>query len=339
MKYDDAPQIVKNYLAYKGTTQGRSDLTVFQYYHDLRTFFRFILKEKYKDRYEKTDVTEINFSDCTDEDIISVTTDDIYNFLIYTNDSLENKSAARARKLCTIRGFYKYLVSRYIIEENPAEKIDSPKQPRRLPKYLTLEESEKLLSSIGGKNFHRDYAIITIFLNCGVRVSELANISLADIDKDITKLTVIGKGNKERIVYLNNACHDAITEYLKVRPSDTKRESRNALFVSRNRNRLNVKTIQWLVYKYLKAAGLEYKHLSVHKLRHTAATLMYQSGKTDIRVLKDILGHESLSTTQIYTHVADEQMKKALDSNPLSEIKVPKITFPSDDASEKNDKT
>lgn len=320
MIYSDAPQLVVNFLAYKGSIQGRSDQTVFQYYHDIRYFFRYILKRKYPARYSDKAVEEIDFSDCTDEDVRDITTKDIYNFLLYANTELGNRDAARARKLCAIRNLYKFLKNANEVKENPAETLESPKRRKSLPKYLTLEESKQLLSSITPPNYERDFAIITIFLNCGLRVSELAGISLEDIDPDFSKLKVTGKGSKERIIYLNDACRAAIRAYLAVRPADIKTKDKNALFISRNRKRMNVKTIQWMVYKRLAEAGLGGRSLSVHKLRHTAATLMYQHGHTDVRVLKDILGHEDLSTTQIYTHLSDKQMQQAADNNPLASI-------------------
>ena len=320
MLYTDAPQLVLNFLSYKGSIQGRSEQTVFQYYHDIRLFFRYYLKEKYQTRYAETEIEDIPFSDCTDDDVRNVTYRDIYNFLLYANIQRKNKECARARKLCAIKNLYKFLINSYEIKENPTEKLEAPKKKKSLPKFLTLEESLHLLSSITPPNYERDFAIITIFLNCGLRVSELEGISLGDIDSNFEKLTVTGKGSKQRIVYLNDACREAIKKYLSVRPTDPKHKDRNALFISRNKNRLNVKTIQHLVYKRLKEAGLDGRKMSVHKLRHTAATLMYQHGHTDVRVLKDILGHEDLSTTQIYTHLSDEQMQKAADSNPLASV-------------------
>lgn len=320
MLYNDAPQLVLNFLSYKNTIQGRSEKTVFQYYHDIRHFFRYYMYCKYPARYKDVEITEIDFSDCTDEDVKNVTHKDIYNFLLYASSERKNGEAARARKLCALKNLYRFLKNSYEVDENPTDKLESPKKKKTLPKYLTLEESIQLLSSITPPNYERDYAIITIFLNCGLRVSELEGISLGDIDSNFEKLKVTGKGSKERILYLNDACRTAIKKYLEVRPTDIKSTDKNALFISRNRNRLNVKTIQHIVYKRLKEAGLGGKQLSAHKLRHTAATLMYQHGHTDVRVLKDILGHEDLSTTQIYTHLSDEQMKNAAQSNPLSSM-------------------
>ena len=204
------------------------------------------------------------------------------------------------------------------LEENPTERIESPKKAKTLPKFLTLDESKKLLESVDGKNAERDFAIITLFLNCGMRVSELVGIDIGDISSDRTALTVTGKGNKQRRIYLNDACREAIAAYLKVRPADVKYADRNALFISRNRNRISVQTVQWLIYKHLNDAGLGDLNMSVHKLRHTAATLMYTYGGTDVRVLKDILGHEALSTTEIYTHVSDSKLADAANNNPLA---------------------
>ena len=324
MKFDDAPQSVVNFLAYKSTIQGRSDLTVFQYYHDLRHFFRYTLKNKYAERYRDTDVPDIPFSDCTEQDVLETKSADIYNFLLYAKNECGNQNAARARKLCTLRAFFGFMTNNFLMEKNPTERIESPKRQKKLPKYLTLEESIQLLDSIKEPNYRRDYAILTLFLNCGLRVSELAGISLKDISPDLSSLVVTGKGSKQRKIYLNDACRQALKNYLAVRPRDVKAKDSGALFLSRNRNRLSVKTVQAMVYKRLKEAGLGDREMSVHKLRHTAATLMYQHGHTDVRVLKDILGHEDLSTTQIYTHISDEQMQRAVDSNPLAAHKAKK---------------
>ena len=209
--------------------------------------------------------------------------------------------------------------------ENPAINIDTPAQKKRLPKHLTLEESVALLDAVNSdaesKHRERDYCIITLFLNCGMRLSELTGISLSDLDPELRSLRVIGKGNKERIIYLNDSCRDALRSYIAVRARDGEIKDKNALFISRFHKRMSNQTVQWMVYKYLDAAGLGYKNFSTHKLRHTAATLMYQSGEVDVRVLKDILGHEQLNTTQIYTHVSDSAMETAMTKNPLANLK------------------
>lgn len=210
-----------------------------------------------------------------------------------------------------------------MLEDNPAANIESPKRQQSLPKFLSLEESLLLLNAVKNdtesQSRIRDYAIITLFLNCGMRVSELVGIDLNDVDRQLRSMTVTGKGNKQRIVYLNDACRDALSSYLEERLSEKYQTVNSpALFLSKREQRISVKTVQWMVYKYLDLAGLESKHYSVHKLRHTAATLMYQSGNVDVRVLKDILGHEQLNTTQIYTHVSNRSMEEAMSHNPLA---------------------
>ena len=336
LTYDDAPNCVKRFLNYKSATQNRSKLTVFNYYHDLRTFARFMLLTYCGEKYEGHAFEEIPFSDVTDELLLNANHNDIYEFISFSANVLENKPAARSRKLSCLRSFYKYLFKTIMeISVDPTEKVETPKKNKTLPKYLNLDESRQLLESVDGKNAERDFAIITLFLNCGMRVSELAGISLSDIAKDLSAVTVTGKGSKQRRLFLNTACREALEAYLKVRPQEIKPEARNALFISRNRNRISVKTVQWLIYKHLDAAGLGHLNMSVHKLRHTAATLMYAHGGTDVRVLKDILGHEELSTTQIYTHVKDAQMIKAVESNPLaSGVKRKKKTSDTDNKSD-----
>lgn len=316
--YTDAPEILQSYFAYKGAVQNRSKNTIFQYYHDLRSIFRYVVSKRNAQKYKNVSLSDIPFSDITDNDVLTLTTKEIYEYLLFMH-SKELKGTSRARKLCCLRSLYKYLIKNGIISDDPTSHIESPKINKSLPKFLSLDESVALLNNIDGNNKVRDFAITTIFLNCGLRVSELCGINLSDINSDITTLHVTGKGNKERVVYLNEACTNAIKEYLKIRPKDVKFEDKNALFISRNRNRISVKTVQWLVYKHLKNAQLENKHLSVHKLRHTAATLMYTYGEADVRVLKDVLGHENLATTEIYTHVSDNQMKNAIDNNPLNQ--------------------
>ncbi len=323
-EYTDCPELVSRFLNYKLTIQNRSKLTVFQYYHDLRSFFRYMLKKSCGEKYKSVPFEEIPFKDTTEELILGVTSTDIYDFISFVTTERNNSASSRQRKLSCLRSFYKYLtVTIMKIENNPTSTIESPQKAKKLPKYLSLDESLQLLDSVQGNNSERDYAIITLFLNCGMRVSELAGINLSDINDDKTTLRVFGKGSKERLLYLNDSCRNAIQAYLKVRPKqeNIRPEARNALFISRNRNRISIKTVQWLIYKRLKEGGLENRHMSAHKLRHTAATLMYQYGGTDVRILKDILGHEELSTTQIYTHVSSEQMSKAARDNPLSAIK------------------
>ena len=257
-----------------------------------------------------------------------ITLEDIHSFISYLAIQQRSKAATRARKISTIRIFFKYLVQKTnLIEVNPAQNLETPKQDKRIPKYLSLEDSQKLLNVTANedrdnRNKERDFAIITLFLNCGMRLSELVNINIKDINFSDYKLNVIGKGNKERTIYLNNACVHAINEYLKVRPREgVKFDSRDALFLSERRERVSNRTVQYTVEKELRRAGLDTSKYSVHKLRHTAATLMYQYGNVDIRALQELLGHESISTTEIYTHVNNEQVRNAVESNPLADTK------------------
>lgn len=317
--YSDAPDCVCRFLKYKLTIQVRSKLTVFNYYHDLRTFARFLLQKQHEETYRNVDFHEIPFSDADDKLLKSVTSNDVYEFLFFSTEKLNNSPTSRARKLSCLRSFYKYMTKVTMeMDSNPTESIDTPSKGKTLPKFLSLDESKQLLQSVDGKYAERDFAIITLFLNCGMRVSELTGINLSDLSDDFHSLMVTGKGSKQRLLFLNQACRDAIRAYLKVRPANVKHEDRDALFISRNRNRISVQTVQWLIYKHLKNAGLGNLNMSVHKLRHTAATLMYTYGNTDVRVLKDILGHEELSTTQIYTHVSDQKLVDAANNNPLA---------------------
>ena len=329
LDYSDAPECVKNFLTYKSAIQNRSKKTVFQYYHDLRTFARYLLTVNYPDKFHKSDLENIEFS-CADDDLLlAVKKENIFNFVSFLVNDLDNGVAARQRKLSCLKGFYKYHQNIKLdirVKNNPTDGIEAPSKPRRLPKHLTLEESKQLLESVDGNNKIRDYCIVTLFLNCGMRVSELVGLNLSSFDTEFNKVNVIGKGDKERIIYLNSACKNSLKEYLEIRCSlDVKNEDKDALFISRNHNRISVQTVQWLINKHLKYAGLGNLNMSVHKLRHTAATIMYQHGKTDVRVLKDILGHEQLSTTQIYTHISDKMMREAMDDNPLANIKRSKI--------------
>ena len=316
-----APPIIKDFLTYNETIKGKSSRSVDEYYLDLQTFFRYILLiQGMVDK--KTAFEEISIENVDIKLISSITISDLYSFIVFCKDERGNNAATRARKTSTLRIFFKYLTSQvHLLEVNPAEMLDSPKVKQSLPKHLTLEDALELLNAVDGPNKERDYCILTLFLNCGMRLSELCGINLSDIRADGT-LRLLGKGNKERVVYLNAACTDAIKAYLAVRPNnDIEFADRNALFISRNKKRISNKTVQHIVKTYLDKAGLGERGLSTHKLRHTAATLMYQHGNVDIRVLKDILGHSNLGTTQIYTHISDAQIKNAIDSNPLSNVK------------------
>ncbi|MBR2884125.1 MAG: tyrosine recombinase XerC [Clostridia bacterium] len=315
------PPIIRDFLTYNETIKGKSSKSVDEYYLDLQTFFRYLLLVRGKVD-KKSNFEEIDISTVDAELISTVTISDLYAFIVFCKDERGNNAATRARKTSTLRIFFKYLTSQiHLLETNPAEMLESPKVKNALPKHLSLEDSLELLSSVDGPNKERDYCILTLFLNCGMRLSELCGLNLSDIRSDGT-MRLLGKGNKERIVYINDACDAAIKAYLTVRPNDAiNYADRNALFISRNKKRISNKTVQHIVKTYLEKAGLGGQGYSTHKLRHTAATLMYQHGDVDIRVLKDILGHSNLGTTQIYTHISNSQIKNAIDSNPLSNVK------------------
>lgn len=321
---DTLPTLVREFASYKAVIQNASEKTISEYLLDLRTFFRFLIARDKKISPESDEFEQIDIRGVDLEYIKNITTEDIYEFLMYTDSIRGNMAAAKSRKLSAIKGFFKYLsTKRMMIEDNPAADIEAPKKKQSLPKFLSLEESLELLNAVkndkASKTTVRDYAIITLFLNCGMRVSELVGINIEDVDAKFRSLTVTGKGNKQRIVYLNDACRIALADHMQERLGESHKACMShALFLSSREQRISVKTVQWLVYKYLDMAGLESKHYSVHKLRHTAATLMYQTGDVDVRVLKDILGHEQLNTTQIYTHVSNRSMEEAMSHNPLS---------------------
>lgn len=322
------PPLLREFANYKSAIQGCSPKTVCEYVLDLRTFFRYFTALRQGVSPESDEFTELDISSVDIEFIKDITAEDIYEFIMYSGNVRKNLWSAKARKLSAIKAFFKYLtLKRHLLDTNPAANIESPKAKKTLPKFLTFEESLHLLDTVksdtNSRNTIRDYTIITLFLNCGMRVSELVGINIGDIDSELRSLRVIGKGNKERVIFLNEACRSVLEEYIALRCSGTKYKdvTNNALFLSEQCNRMSVASVQWMVYKYLDMAGLGSRHLSVHKLRHTAATLMYQTGQVDVRVLKDILGHEQLNTTQIYTHVSSENMKEAMEQNPLSKIK------------------
>lgn len=313
--------LLKDFIIYCETIKGKSEKTANEYFLDLITLFRFLKVERgIVD--SSLPFTDITVTDIDIEFIKAVTISELYSFVVYCKNERQNGTAARARKISSIRMFFKYLTNKvHLLEKNPAEELETPKQRKSLPKHLSLEQSIDLLRSIDGPFKERDFCIITLFLNCGMRLSELCSLNYTDILPD-GSMKILGKGNKERVIYLNEACLSAVNEYMKVRPNDgIPSTDKNALFISKRRRRISNKTVQHIVYTFLEKAGLGGQGFSAHKLRHTAATLMYQLGDVDIRVLKDILGHESLGTTQIYTHVSNKQVENAFNSHPLSKIK------------------
>ena len=325
INHEENPDYLNSFLDYSVTILNKSPNSIKEYNYDLVMFLKFI-KLRFKLTNE-TDFSAITILDIPISEIRKIKLDDIHAFLSYLTTEHHSKAATRARKVSTIRIFFKYLSQKAgLIDTNPAQNLETPKQEKRMPKYLSLDESKKLLAITANeednRNAKRNYAIITIFLNCGIRLSELVGINIKNIDFSENKLTVIGKGNKERTIYLNKACVNAINDYISnSRPREgIKYDSKDALFLSERKERISNRTVQSVVKKELQKAGLDINKYSVHKLRHTAATLMYQYGGVDIRALQELLGHESISTTEIYTHVENSQVRNAIESNPLANI-------------------
>ena len=324
----DAPRVLRDFLTYISTIQGKSAQTAHEYYLDLRLFFR-VLKHNKGVVPRELPIDQVSIEDIDIDFLREITLSDAYDYLEYMsgerptqqNSTATNfglSSTSRARKVSAIRAFFRYLTDkRHLLEVNPMSNLEAPSIRNSLPVYLTTEDSIRLLDAVQGEYAERDYCILTLFLNCGLRVSELVGLNLSDFQGDTVR--VLGKGNKERTVYLNEACKAALEQYLpkRILPHD---RDQNALFISRNRNRINVQTVKWLVKKYIGQAGLDTQKYSAHKLRHTAATLMYQNG-VDIRTLQNILGHTSVNTTMIYTHIEDSSLREAASKNPLASVK------------------
>lgn len=321
---DDIPLILEDYLNYMETIRGKSPNTVKEYFFDIRIFLRF-LKIRYRLVEKNTPLEEIEIYDIDIDFIKRITIQDLHAFISFVDKNRGNGNYAKARKVASIRSFFDYLHTKInLIEKNPANNLEFPKTDNRQPVYLTLEQAKSLLDTINNNPNElfrkRDYAIVALFLNCGLRLSELVSIDIHKIKEDT--LTVIGKGNKERTIYLNEACKEALNDYIKIRPKDVKDEK--ALFLSKRKNRISTRAVQHMIDKYLEKTGLDPSIYSTHKLRHTAATLMYKYGNVDIRALQDILGHENVATTQIYTHIDDERLREAVNSNPLSHTHIEK---------------
>ena len=318
------PDFLNAFLDYSLTILNKSSATVKEYNYDITNFLRFIVCTKSNKPYDV--MKDISISNMSIQELNKITLEDIHAYLAYLTTTYHSKATTRSRKVSAIRVFFTYLYKKEkLISHNPALDLETPKIGKRIPKYLTLEESQKLLNTTkdceNDRNSTRDYAIITLFLNCGMRLSELVGINIHDISFDECKLNVIGKGNKERTIYLNKACISAINEYLLIRPKEGIRvDSKDALFLSERKERISNRTVQIIVKRELQRAGLDINKYSVHKLRHTAATLMYQYGNVDIRALQELLGHESIATTEIYTHVNNDQVRKAVESNPLANL-------------------
>ena len=328
-RYSDCPQILREFLIYHENIKGQSHLTISEYYLDLRMFLRFV-KLMRSDMPIGSNLDEIDIKKVDLQFIRDIETSDVFDFLSYlandrpvypdTHASDHGIAASsRARKLSAIKSFYKYLTVRTKqLDENPVADLEYPKLRKSLPKYLTLEQSAALLRAVSGQNEKRDYAILMLFLNCGIRRSELVNLNISDVYED--RIRVVGKGNKERFVYFGSSCRKAIDQYLEVRNKRILTDNR-ALFGSRNGNRISVEAVHRLVKKALLQAGLDSTQFSAHKLRHTAATMML-SGGVDVKTVQEVLGHENLNTTQIYTHIENTELRIASEANPISKIKI-----------------
>lgn len=334
MKFNDCPSYLQEYLNYIETVKLRSKLTLKNYYTDIKLFLRFL--KVHNGLADEEDFAGIKIEDVPESLVKKTTLSDILEFLSYTSSERENHAPARARKAVALRQFFKYLtIKKMWFDVSPAQNLELPTPKKSLPKYLTVEQATELLkasSDLKDWTDYRDYCMITLFLNCGMRLSELVGINVIDYistkegGEQIYRIKVLGKGSKERIIYLNPACVSAYESYMKVRP-DTKEK---ALFLSKRMKRISNRRVEQIIDEKLKLSGLSGMGFSVHKLRHTAATLMYQNG-VDVRALKEVLGHENLDTTQIYTHVVNEQIRNAMYKNPLGSIDAPSADNDNDD--------
>ncbi len=322
------PPVLRDFANYKAVIQGCSPRTVNEYMLDLRSFFRYLIARREGISPGSDAFSGISLMGVDLDFLQKVDASDIYDFLFYCEREAGNAPSARARKLSAVKGLFRYYTAkRNQLPADPSANIETPRRKQALPKFLSLEESRLLLDTVRADTetkpasaVVRNYCMITLFLNCGMRLSELTGMNTTDLDRYLRSVRVVGKGNKERIIYLNDACRAALAEYLPLRESEyTASQNTKALFLSGRGERISNRAVQWTVDKYLRLAGLEYRRLSVHKLRHTAATLMYSEGGVDVRVLKEILGHEQLNTTQIYTHVSSSEIEKAMQRNPLSD--------------------
>ena len=312
------PEFLNEYLIHIKIVQLLAQRTIEEYYTDIRLFLRYIYENNH---CTGKDIEEIDIHDMTVDELRKITITDIYNFIFYASDERQNKDRARYRKISSLRSFFKYLEKvAHIIKDNPTKDLDVPVPKASLPKFLSLNESLRLLETADSADSRRDYCIITLFLNCGMRLSELVGINIKDIDFYENRLKVLGKRSKERMVYLNSACINALNKYLEIRTSNPKAADEPALFISNQNRRISKRRVQQIVDATLQKAQLDGKGITTHKLRHTAATLMYQYGDADVLTLKELLGHASISTTEIYTHLNNENVRNAVESNPLANV-------------------
>ena len=314
----DNPEYINEYLVHLRVVKMLSERTIEEYYFDIRLFLKYIRAVQTN---TDLDIEDMKISDVAPDDLKKISVTDIYNFIFYTSDERHNKDRARYRKISALRSFFKYLTKvAHLVDADPMRDIEVPSPKSSMPRFLSLNESMRLLNASNNSESVRNYCIITLFLNCGMRLSELVGINVSDVDFFENRMRVLGKGRKERMVYLNNACIESINNYLAVRNENHKADSEPALFISNRGTRISKRRVQQIVEETLKLAGLDGKGLSTHKLRHTAATLMYQYGDADVLTLKELLGHSSTATTEIYTHLNDERVRNAVENNPLANI-------------------
>lgn len=312
------PEFLNNYLVHLKVIRMLSERTIQEYYFDIRLFLKYIHKNNID---SENDVDDINIRNMTTDELKKISVKDIYNFIFYVSDERNNEKRSRSRKISSLRSFFKYITKvEHIAEYDPTRDIDMPSPKMALPKFLSLNESMRLLEAADNGDSRRDYCIITLLLNCGMRLSELIGINVQDIDFFENRIRILGKGNKERIIYLNKACIDALESYLEIRNQNPKAVNEPALFISNRNNRISKRRVQQIVENTIKNAELDGKGFTTHKLRHTAATLMYQYGGADILTLKELLGHSSISTTEIYTHLDSKQVRSAIENNPLANV-------------------
>ncbi|MDE5772421.1 MAG: tyrosine recombinase XerC [Ruminococcus sp.] len=310
------PEFLNNYLVHLKVIRMLAERTIQEYYFDIRLFLKYIHKNNTDSETDDTDI-----SGMSTEELKEISVKDIYNFIFYVSDERSNDKRSRSRKMSSLRSFFKYITKvEHITEYDPTRDIDMPSPKMSLPKFLSLNESKQLLEASDNSDSKRDYCIITLLLNCGMRLSELVGINVGDVDFNENRIRILGKGNKERIVYLNKACVSALENYLEIRKKNLKAVGEPALFISNRNKRISKRRVQQVVENTIKNAELDGKGFTTHKLRHTAATLMYQYGGADILTLKKLLGHSSISTTEIYTHLNSEQVRSAVENNPLADV-------------------
>lgn len=315
---ENNPEFLNDYLVHLKLVRVLSERTINEYYTDVRLFLKYVHKNNINSDAEP-DIIDISHMDI--DEVIKVSVSDVYNFIFYVSDERNNNQRTRYRKLSSLRGFFKYLIkTKHLIEKDPTLDIDMPSPKSALPKHLSLEESRHLLETANNSDSLRDYCIITLLLNCGMRLSELISINTADIDFSENRIKITGKGGKERVIYLNNACISSLKNYLELRNDIPEAENEPALFISNRNKRISKRRVQQIVEKTIRNSELDGKGITTHKLRHTAATLMYQYGEADILTLKELLGHSNISTTEIYTHINNEQVRNAVENNPLASV-------------------